>query len=397
MARIFLQPHWRALLVLAAARTSMGFQFQSLASVSPGLMADLGLSYADLGTLIGLYFLPGVVVALPGGALGRRFGDARMVTLGLALMAGGGALTAAATDGGTLAAGRLVSGVGGVLLNVLMAKMVTDWFAGQRELTLAMAVFVNSFPVGVGLALITLAPLATAAGWAAGMAAAAAFALGAMLLLRLGYTAHPNDGRGGAPGAGRLPPGVAALVCLAGAIWGIFNGAFGVMFGFAPSFLAQAGFAPAPAGAVVGLATWAVVVSGLGGGVLAQRGTSPGWLMAVGAAGWALCLVLLAVGAPPAPMLLAAGLLMGLPIGVIMALPAQVLRPEQRAIGMGLFYVWLYIGHGGLPPLAGWVQDRSGSPAAPLLLCAALVLAMLPMLWLFRAGLATQRRGASAA
>ncbi|WP_456305771.1 hypothetical protein, partial [Falsiroseomonas oryziterrae] len=122
------------------------------------------------------------------------------------------------------------------------------------------------------------------------------------------------------------------------------------------------------------------------------RGTAPGRLMALGTAGWALCLALLAAGLPAAPMLLAAGLLMGLPIGVIMALPAQVLRPEQRAIGMGLFYVWLYIGHGGLPPLAGWLQDATGSAAAPLLLCAVLVLALLPMLWLFRAGAAAQQR-----
>uniref|UniRef100_UPI001F344479 MFS transporter n=1 Tax=Falsiroseomonas oryziterrae TaxID=2911368 RepID=UPI001F344479 len=298
----FLQPRWRALLVLATARTSMGFQFQSLGSVSPELMADLGLGYAELGTLIGLYFLPGVAVALPGGALGRRFGDARMVTLGLALMAGGGALAAVAPDGATLAAGRLVSGVGGILLNVLMAKMVTDWFAGQRDLTLAMAVFVNSFPVGVGLALLTLAPLAAAAGWAAGLAASALVALAAMLLLRLAYAPHPNDGLGAVPGNGqggaRLPRGVVALVSLAGAMWGIYNGVFGVMFGFAPSFLAQAGFAAAMSGAVVAVATWAIVVSGIGGGVLAQRGTAPGRLMALGTAGWALCLALLAAGLP---------------------------------------------------------------------------------------------------
>ena len=71
-----MQPHWAALAVLTAARTSLGFQFQSLASVSPVVVADLSLSYADLGALIGLYFLPGVVIALPGGVLGQRFGPA---------------------------------------------------------------------------------------------------------------------------------------------------------------------------------------------------------------------------------------------------------------------------------------------------------------------------------
>ena len=60
----------QALAVLTAARTSLGFQFQSVASVSPMLVEELGLTGADLGTLIGLYFLPGLALALPGGALG---------------------------------------------------------------------------------------------------------------------------------------------------------------------------------------------------------------------------------------------------------------------------------------------------------------------------------------
>ena len=48
---------WRALAVLTAARTSLGFQFQSIASLSADLIPGLGLSFATLGVLIGLYFL----------------------------------------------------------------------------------------------------------------------------------------------------------------------------------------------------------------------------------------------------------------------------------------------------------------------------------------------------
>jgi branched-subunit amino acid permease len=85
--------------------------------------------------------------------------------------------------------------------------------------------------------------------------------------------------------------------------------------------------------------------------------------------------------------MIAAGLISGLPVGVIMALPSLALRPEQRAIGMGLFYLWLYIGHSLLPPLAGWLQDRAGTPAAALWFAAALTAVMLPFYGLFRAGL----------
>lgn len=383
--------HWRALAVLTAARTSMGFQFQSVASVSPDLMAQLGLGYGDLGTLIGLYFVPGLALALPGAALGRRFGDQRVVALGLLLMIAGGLATAFAADFRTLAAGRLLSGVGGVLLNVLMAKMVTDWFAGRREIVLAMAVFVNSFPIGVGLATLSLGPLAAIAGWGAALAATAAFALAALLLLGLAYAKHPNDGSGASAGM-TISSREAALVCVAGAIWGIFNGAFGVMFGFAPTFLAGEGLSSTAVGLLAGTATWLVVASAQAGGMLAQGWGRPAALMAAGTLGWAACLVALASGAGlSGAALIGAGLVMGLPIGVIMSLPAQALRPESRSLGLGLFYTWLYVGHGLMPPAAGWLRDATGSAAAPLIFAAVLVAAMLPLYGVFRA-LAAPRR-----
>jgi hypothetical protein len=51
---------------------------------------------------------------------------------------------------------------------------------------------------------------------------------------------------------------------------------------------------------------------------------------------------------------------------------------------MGLFYTFLYIGHTGLPPLAGRIQDAIGGTAASLYIAAALVLAIIPLFAVFR-------------
>src|ERR1700759_4320136 len=67
------------LAVLFTVRLTMSFQFQSVASVAPLLERDLGFTLADIGLLIGLYFTPGIALALPGGAIGQRFGDSRTV------------------------------------------------------------------------------------------------------------------------------------------------------------------------------------------------------------------------------------------------------------------------------------------------------------------------------
>ncbi len=68
---------WLVLGALYLARTAMGFQFQAIAAVSPLLVRELAIDLALLGTLIGVWMLPGIVVAIPGGMLGRRFGDKR--------------------------------------------------------------------------------------------------------------------------------------------------------------------------------------------------------------------------------------------------------------------------------------------------------------------------------
>src|SRR3954454_12825640 len=159
----------------------MAFQFQSVAAVAPLLGPKFGVSLADIGLLIGLYFTPGVALALPGGAIGQRFGDKATVLLALLLMLIGCVATLSVSWGAQIA-GRLVAGAGGVLLNVQMTKMVTDWFAG-KEIATAMAIFVNSWPTGIGISLLTLPAIGTAYGISAVyLAVAASIAIGIVIL-----------------------------------------------------------------------------------------------------------------------------------------------------------------------------------------------------------------------
>jgi hypothetical protein len=128
-----LRNRWGILAVLFAVRLTMGFRFQSVAAVAPLLERELGVSLADIGVLIGLYFTPGVALALPGGAIGQRFGDKTTVLGALLLMLAGGLAMALSESWSIQVAGRLVAGTGGVMLNVQMTKMVTDWFAAARS------------------------------------------------------------------------------------------------------------------------------------------------------------------------------------------------------------------------------------------------------------------------
>ena len=165
---------WFILAILTFARVSIGFQFQSVAALSPFLMDQFGLSYAALGTLIGIYLFPGIAVALPGGVFGHRYGDKTVACAGLGAMTLGGLLMAEADSGGVLMLGRVLSGTGAIFFNVLVTKMVTDWFKG-REIVTALGILVTSWPLGIALGLLILPPLANAYSWPVAMDATAAF------------------------------------------------------------------------------------------------------------------------------------------------------------------------------------------------------------------------------
>jgi predicted MFS family arabinose efflux permease len=384
---------WVMLAVLFAARTAMGFQYQSVASVSPLLMADLGFDYAQFGVLLGLYLLPGIALALPGGFLGRRFGDKRVVVLGLGLMTAGGLVLGASPSYPIACAGRLLSGTGAILFNVLATKMIADWFAG-KEIVTAMAILVTSWPLGIGLALVTLAPIATATSWNTAMFLTSAASLAALLLVAGVYRAPSatGDEREPALTSSKFSRQELYLVLLAGTIWALFNVSFAILPGFAPDFLISSGYALVAAGALVSVVTWLLILSVPLGGALAERLGRPNLVLLVCFPATGLALFLLPTWPHPLPVLVALGLLYGPPPGIIAALPVEVLRPENRAPGMGLFHTCYYVGMPALTAMAGLFRDLTGDPAAPMTFAGVMILLTLPVLALFRT---LQRRWAS--
>lgn len=146
---------WFVLALLFSVRLSTGIQYQAVASLSPQLMSGFVLSIAEIGLLIGLYHAAGTILAFPGGAIGAWLGDKPVVLTGLALMAIGEIAAATAPSRPILMGARIVAGTGGILLNVMIIKMVADWFTSKETAT-AMAIIGSSAPAGIALALATI-------------------------------------------------------------------------------------------------------------------------------------------------------------------------------------------------------------------------------------------------
>jgi predicted MFS family arabinose efflux permease len=370
------------LAVVFVARTSMGFQFQAIGSVGPLLVRDFHIGYAQLGWLTSVYMLPGIVFALPGGVLGQRFDGRRVAVGSLALMAVGAVITARAETFATAGAGRLVSELGAVLINILLSKMVADWFTG-RELATAMAVMLTSWPLGLGLAATTLGHVAAAYSWRAAIEVTALVSAIGLVVVALLYR-NPVASRGDAASPAWPSARDVQLSASAGFAWGCFNASLVAVLTFGPGLLIARGLPIGAAGVVVSLAIWLTMLSVPLGGYVADRLRRPNLIIAAGSLVTALVILLLPAIPRPTLGFMLVGLTIGGPPGAVMSLLPRTLRSEVLSTGLGIYYSVFYLCMAATQPLAGWVRDVSGTPEAPVVFAAAVMAATVLGLALFR-------------
>ena len=378
-----MSPRWAMLLVIFCTRTALGFQFQSIAALTPFLVSAFDISWAQVGLLMGLFMLPGVVFALPGGLLGQRFGSLRIVLAGLGLMIAGGMVVSYAGAFGSAALGRALSGIGGVLVNIMLARMVAEWFRG-RELQTAIGLMLAAWPFGMALALMMLGPLALLASWRVAEYAtvvAAGLGLGVMAFV---YRDPP--GAGGAETARlrlNVPARVWALAVSAGLGWALLNASIIVVASFAPSFLMARGASVGEAGLVTGVALWISIVSVPVGGLVADRVNRPKPLIVGGCLVAAAGMIAIAWAPMPGVWMVVTGILLGLPPSIMMALLPRAVAARHLATALGVFYGLFYLGMAVSQTVAGLLRDLSGDPAMPLLFAAALMVLTIPAVALF--------------
>lgn len=127
---------WLVLVVISLAMFGNYYVYDCISPLADVLKAQLGLSDSNIGLLQAIYSVPNIVMVLIGGVVVDRIG-ARKATLvfGVVCLAGA-ALTAASSALVTMAAGRLVFGLGAESLIVAVTTAIAKWFKG-KELSFA--------------------------------------------------------------------------------------------------------------------------------------------------------------------------------------------------------------------------------------------------------------------
>src|SRR6186713_2414867 len=130
----------------------------------PVWIRELGLSKAQGGLLNGLWYLPGIAVALPAGWAFDRYPVRRVMLACWTLIVAGTAVMAAARSFPLLCAGRLIFSVGMNAHMVGAPKTVSNWFHGRRDLGLAMGLYTLAFTGGIFLTLNLVGGIAESRG-----------------------------------------------------------------------------------------------------------------------------------------------------------------------------------------------------------------------------------------
>ncbi|MBK8063952.1 MAG: MFS transporter [Betaproteobacteria bacterium] len=275
---------WTVLAMMFLIGLAVAMQVQSVQALAPFLVDQLGFSYAQIGVLLGLFMLPGVFVALPGGMLAARLGDRITMAIALTLVLVSALTVAAAESYAVMVVARLVGGIGGAVLTTQPLKVVTDWFAG-REISTAMATNAASFGLGIGLSTGLLSAIAAMSSWQGAMLASAVLVAVALFMVVFNYS-DPQPGEGGraaapaaAAAASRAPAratrsaGLLALfglqlnrhefvlALLAAVLRMCFASGYVVFMSFAPVLLIARGTGAAQAGFLVSLSALAALIS----------------------------------------------------------------------------------------------------------------------------------------
>ncbi len=367
--RVLPSNRWVVLAIVFLARTCVGFQFIAVAAQMPQLRAELHFDYSQIGILLGVFMIAGALLSLPSGMIANRLGDRRTIQIGLiALVAGGAILGSGETFHGALT-GRIIGGFGAVFITVPAAKILTDWFVG-KEMATAMSVLGVAWPVGIAVGMSLLPFINVWSDWRVAVYVTAAVPALAMLLVSVlpALDARTEVDSAPAKPAARPPlwsihPREFWVILAGGAAWPLMStGGYVVFSSYAPVMLIDRGIPHTTAALVISLLSWLLIAIVPLGGYLTDR-TGKRDLMFWGGCLAAAAAIAMVPVMDPVELWVVVAAILGFTVGMVMALPGEVLSPESRATGLGLYYTMYYIGTGVLPAIAGWIQDATGSAA----------------------------------
>jgi DHA1 family inner membrane transport protein len=364
-----LRTDWIAAGIVVACGVVTALQVGKGVITLPALRTEFGLGLEAAGWVLSVFAVLGVVGGIPAGAAVSRFGDRRLLVLGLLALAAGGLVGALAGGFALLLGARVVEGLGFLLVSVA-APALLQRIAAAGDRDLAFGIWSAYMPAGMAIALLLGAALAGwRPFWIGNAVLAAAFVL--LLLLRvprgaaaaLSWRAAGRDAVLTVTSSGPL---------LLAASFTLYNVMYFALVGFLPVLLAERmGVSVAVAGALSAVAVGANVLGNLAAGLLLGRGTARWALVAAACAVMALSgVAIFWLTLPPTAVFLLCVLFSGvaglLPASVIGGASLAAPRPDLGPMVVGLVMQGSALGQVVAPVVVGGAVDAAGWSAAAI-------------------------------
>ena len=385
------------LAVIVLAQTVANIGPLGIPAIASLIRDDLGLTLTQAGSFLSVYYLGPVTMSFFAGMLADRWGTAKTLVLGQALIAGG--LLAASTAGsyGVLLALLGLAGVGYGTLNPASTTAAMSWFPPRQRATVVGLKQVG-LPFGGMLGAALMPALALRLGWRWAIAAGALLIVACAALSAIVYRDPPTSDASprGSSGAGRV---AVAEVLRSRDLWLVASATlvFAAMQTVWMAFLALylqgvVGLALLAASRYLALAQAGGVLGRVAFGVLSDRtfGGRRRTPLVIAGCGSALCSLAIAFTGPDAgpwllvPLALVFGFFGIGWNGVQHTLMAELAEPRSAgtAVGLGLAVSSLGVTLG--PPVFGWCVTAAGGYRGPWIGLSLVMLAGLGLLALVR-------------
>jgi len=358
---------WVILILSCLSMLVFAFTLQCLPPILTLLIDALKLTHAEAGSLMSLFSLPAIFLAILAGTLADRWGPFKTAVIALIFVIIGTLIFAVSSIFLYAGLGRVLAGVGAVTLSIVAAQVLSQWFRG-REVGTAMGIYNTAMPVGTIISFTTFGRLGEGLGWRVPLFITVMVGVIGLVAFLLLYKPAPNPSQGiffekEEKGAGLFPNllKVGAPMWLVGLCWMWFNATAISFSTFAPDFFVAKGYSIGFAGFLTSLLMWGSLALSPVIGYLLDKFSNHDLFIGAGGVMIATAIYLVTRSTDFVfPMLVMAVAVAFIPAPVF-SFASKILKPKTLGLGFGILATSSSVGMVFGPCLTGLVRDRTGS------------------------------------
>ncbi len=361
---------------------SFAIVFQSIPPLLSIIKTEFDIGEAQSGLLMSFFALPGIIIGLPSGMISDRFGMKKTGLTSLILMIFGTIIVATSDTIFQAYVGRVVSGIGGLTLAIVLPQLVSRWFLG-KELNLGMGLFNTAMPLGTIMSLNFFSIIGKVLGWKTPILITTTAGTFALVIFYFLFKKPPEKEESSKCPASTNITRLSLPIWLVSLSWMWFNAAFISFITFSSKFFIEKGFEYGFAGFLSSLVMFgSLFLSPLIGYSIQKFGKEE---IFIGVGGIILGLLILVISTSlyVFPILILIGLAVALVPAPIFSLPSKIVNPRSFGLAFGIITTCLNIGVLIGPFLAGLARDLTGDYVFSFYVLSLFAFLQTATIWLF--------------